>query len=391
MGKIYLVGAGPGDPELITLKAINVLKSCDAVVYDALVNQALLQYCPQHAERIYVGKRRHRHTFEQKEIHALLYQFASAGKTVVRLKGGDPYIFGRGGEEAEFLTKNQVPFEVVSGVSSAFAAPAAAGIPLTHRDYASSIAILTGHESEFSADSGSLHPEWYSYGSKKTLVILMGYQRLGNIVERLLQQGWPAGVPIAVIASGTLPDQLVVTGEISNIVQKTERLNSFLKSPAVIVVGEVVLLRERIAPVGYDWDLLAIESLKPHEDFIVDRMRGIKAEIAESKELRTPLWVEKNYGVVLNGHHRLQALKELGAREVPCVLVDYASFSVRLELCPGAALAGIDKQMVLQAGLSGQLLPPRSSYHSLSGRVPELVCPLDKLMNMGFKQEKISL
>ncbi len=237
-GKVYLVGAGPGDPELLTLKAKRLLETAQVIVYDYLAHVNLLNYAKK-AEKIYVGKTAGRHTLSQTEINALLVKKAKEGKTVVRLKGGDPFIFGRGGEEAEELAKAGIPFEIVPGITSAIAVPAYAGIPLTHRAYASSVAFITGHEDPTKTDS-SIHWEHLAKGVD-TLVFLMGVGRLPFIVEQLRRYR-PTETPVAIIRWGTLPEQQTILGNLDNIVEKAKEAQ--LKPPAIIVVGEVVQLRQ---------------------------------------------------------------------------------------------------------------------------------------------------
>jgi len=239
IGKVYLVGAGPGDPELLTLKAKRLLEKAEVVIYDYLAHPQLLDYASQ-AEKIYVGKTAGRHTLSQEEINELLVKKAQEGKIVLRLKGGDPFIFGRGGEEAEELVKNGVPFEIVPGVTSAIAVPAYAGIPLTHRAYASSVAFITGHEDPTKKNS-AINWEKLATGVD-TLVFLMGVGHLPLIVEQLLTYGRSPETPVAVIRWGTLPEQQTVRGTLSNIVAEVKRTG--IKPPAIIVVGKVVELRD---------------------------------------------------------------------------------------------------------------------------------------------------
>ncbi|MBI4295972.1 MAG: uroporphyrinogen-III C-methyltransferase [Chloroflexi bacterium] len=241
-GIVYLVGAGPGDPRLVTQKGVECLRQADVVIYDHLLDEALLSFVPATAEKIYVGKTGHEHAKEQTEINQLLVEKASQGKTVVRLKGGDPFVFGRGGEEAEVLVENNVPFEVVPGVTSAVAVPAYAGIPVTHRGIASSFAVITGHEDPTKPGS-SLHWEKLATGVD-TLVFLMGMQNLPEIVEKLITHGRPPDTPIAVIKDGTRPEQQTVVGVLADIVAKTRQQG--LTSPAIIVVGQVVRLRQKL-------------------------------------------------------------------------------------------------------------------------------------------------
>ncbi len=241
-GFVSLVGAGPGDPDLITVKGLRRLQAADVIAYDALVNDALLHECRADAELIAVGKRAGQPSTSQESINALLIARAAAGLRVVRLKGGDPFVFGRGGEEAEALQAAGIEWEIVPGVSSAVAAPAYAGIPLTHRACASSFAVITGHEAAGRAES---RINWQALAQGiDTLVFLMGVRRLGEVVENLLAHGRAADTPAAVIAWGTMPEQETVAGTLGTIVADVAHANP--RPPALLVVGEVVRLRERL-------------------------------------------------------------------------------------------------------------------------------------------------
>lgn len=240
-GTVYLVGAGPGDPGLLTVKALALLESCDTVVYDYLVNRAVLSHVHASADRIYVGKvGGGRHT-PQRKINNLLIQQARAGKRVVRLKGGDPFLFGRGGEEAEALVEAGVPFEVVPGISSALAVPAYAGIPLTHRGMSSSVAVITGAR----GGNGAFKPGAFAHlASADTVVVLMGVAHLREIANDLVDSGRSSETPAAVIRWGTYNGQQTVTGTLSTIAEEAE--GAGMRAPAVIIIGEVVRLRERL-------------------------------------------------------------------------------------------------------------------------------------------------
>jgi len=241
-GKVWLVGAGPGDPGLMTVAGVAALAEAEVVVYDRLVSAKLLELAPSSAERIFVGKEAGAHALGQEEINALLVEKARQGKRVVRLKGGDPYVFGRGGEEAEALAAAGVPFEVVPGVTSAVAVPAYAGIPITHRGLASSFAVITGHEDP---SKGETAIDWSKLATGvDTLVFLMGAATLPQIVEKLVEHGRPPTTPVAVIRWGTTPAQEVVTGTLADIVRRVKEAR--LEPPAVTVVGEVVRLRETL-------------------------------------------------------------------------------------------------------------------------------------------------
>lgn len=241
-GKVYLVGAGPGDPELITLKGLRCLRMADVVVYDRLVNLSLLDEAPSRSERVFAGKKAGCHAVKQEEIHALLIHHAMQGRLVVRLKGGDPFVFGRGGEEALALAQAGIPFEVVPGVSSAIAVPAYAGIPVTHRDHVSSVTIVTGHGRY---PRGSADVNWETLAKVGgTLVILMGVDTLPQVTRRLLDGGLPVDTPAAVIQQGTVRQQRAVTDTLENIAECARRAN--IISPAIIVIGSVVALRDSL-------------------------------------------------------------------------------------------------------------------------------------------------
>ena len=242
VGKVYLVGAGPGDPGLISVKGLECLKKAEVIIYDRLLDERLLDSAPPTAERIYVGKTAGEHTKPQAEINLLLVEKAREGKTVVRLKGGDPFVLGRGGEEAEVLVQKHIPFEVVPGITSAVAVPAYAGIPVTHRRLASSFAVITGHEDPIK-DSSSINWAKLATGVD-TLVFLMGMKNLSEIVAKLMNYGRSPSTPVAVIKEGTRPDQKTVVGSLKDIQAKVKEHH--LTPPAIIVVGEVVRLREKL-------------------------------------------------------------------------------------------------------------------------------------------------
>jgi uroporphyrinogen III methyltransferase/synthase len=239
-GKVYLIGAGPGDPGLLTLKGKRCLEEADVVVYDHLANPRLLRYSRSDAELIFVGKQAGRHTLPQEEIGRLLVEQAKLGKVVARLKGGDPFIFGRGGEEAEDLVAARIPFEVVPGVTAAVAAPAYAGIPLTHRDLTSTVAFITGHEDP-TKEATSIAWDKIATGIG-TLVFFMGVGQLPEIAAKLVSHGRSPQTPAAVIRWGTRAEQEVVTGTLGDIAEQCRGM----KPPALILVGEVVALREKL-------------------------------------------------------------------------------------------------------------------------------------------------
>jgi len=243
-GKVYIVGAGPGDAGLFTLKALDLIKSADIVLYDRLVSDDILKMIPSNIEKVYVGRNVGDDYSHQDETNKLMISHARDGKKVVRLKGGDPFIFGRGGEEAEFLRENGVEFEIVPGISSATASPAYAGIPLTHRLFSSSVAIVTGHED---AKKEELTVRWKELANAvDTIVVLMGMGRLKQIANDLVSAGMSKDTDVAIIESGTTKDQKILLGNLSNIVDKVK--SSDIKPPAIIVIGKVASLAEKL-----DW------------------------------------------------------------------------------------------------------------------------------------------
>jgi len=260
LGKVFLVGAGPGDPELFTLKGKRCLEAADAILFDELANHELLEFADANAELIYVGKKPGKHCADQREIEALLIDHARQGKTVVRLKGGDPFVFGRGGEEAVALRAAGVPFEIVPGISSAIAAPAYAGIPVTHRGLAASFAVVTGHQALANAtDWGGL------IRSVDTLVILMGLANLAAIMNQLLAGGCELERPVALIQSGSSRRQKVVIGTVTTIAALAGEAK--LQSPVTIVVGAVVRLAEQL-----DWYLGITSSVHGNCDSMLEKL-----------------------------------------------------------------------------------------------------------------------
>jgi uroporphyrinogen III methyltransferase/synthase len=241
-GTVYLVGAGPGDLGLLTLRAAELLGRADVVVYDALVNKDILRLAPKTAEIIYGGKRSKDHAIPQEELNALLVAKAREGKTVVRLKGGDPYVFGRGGEEAVELAAAKIPFEVVPGISSVIAAPNYAGIPITHRDHCSSFTVITGHEDP-AKDESSI--DWAQVAKiPGTKVVLMGVSRIGEITAQLIANGLPPEIPVAMVRWGTTGRQQSIEGTLATIADVVEK--SKFTAPAVTIIGDVVKLRKKL-------------------------------------------------------------------------------------------------------------------------------------------------
>ncbi|MDE9554602.1 uroporphyrinogen-III C-methyltransferase [Xenorhabdus bovienii] len=240
-GKVWLIGAGPGEAALITVKGLHYIQSADVIVHDRLVNPELIAQAPEHCDIINVGKERNHHPIPQEEINQILVKHALAGKQIVRLKGGDPYVFGRGGEEAETLAQQGIEFEIIPGISSAIGGLAYAGIPVTHRDYSSSFHVVTGHLSQ-----GNEPQNWRALAQLDgTLIILMGMSRLAEICQQLMQFGKPPATPAAVIMYASQPRQEMTIGTLATLATEVEHHQ--LHAPALIVIGNVVRLTEILA------------------------------------------------------------------------------------------------------------------------------------------------
>ncbi|MCT7549341.1 uroporphyrinogen-III C-methyltransferase [Aliarcobacter butzleri] len=240
MPKVYLTGAGPGDVELLTLKAVKAIQNADILIYDRLVNPEILELAKKECELIYVGKEDKKHTLPQEDINKLIYQASLKYENVVRLKGGDPFVFGRGAEEALYLKQRGIKFEIIPGITSAIAVPAYAGIPVTHRGLTTSFRVVTGHENPKKKIS---QIEWETFLNDETIIFLMGYHNIEIISSKLLSLGKRKNYPCAVISKGTTTEQKVVVGTLEDIVEKSKDL----PTPVMIVIGEVVNLREQIS------------------------------------------------------------------------------------------------------------------------------------------------
>jgi uroporphyrin-III C-methyltransferase len=241
-GKVYICGAGPGDADLLTVKASKLLSKCDIILYDRLVNRSMLRMASQHSKKIYVGRESGDPTINQNITNELMAKYADDGKKVLRLKGGDPFIFGRGGEEAEFLSSKNINYEIVPGISSLNGAAVYAGIPLTHRDHSSSVVILTGHES---IDKKKSSIKWDSVSkAADTIVIFMGLEQLRFITRKLISSGLTENTKIAVIENATSKRQRVIMGNLSNIEKKVKQKK--VQSPSIIIIGKVVGIQNKI-------------------------------------------------------------------------------------------------------------------------------------------------
>ncbi|MEK7376799.1 MAG: uroporphyrinogen-III C-methyltransferase, partial [Candidatus Margulisiibacteriota bacterium] len=243
-GKVFLIGAGPGDAGLFTLKGKAALENADVVVYDFLVNPKILKYAKETAKHIYAGKSGSSHTMEQDKINRLLEKEAKKGNVVARLKGGDPFVFGRGGEEAEYLSEQKITFEIIPGITSAIAGPAYAGIPVTHRGLSSSFTVLTGHKRGNNEELPDI--DFKKIADKNsTLVILMGLKNLSRLTKKLMEGGMPAEMPAAIISWATYNKQITVAGKLSDIAQKAKE--NGLAPPTIIIIGRVVEMRKKLA------------------------------------------------------------------------------------------------------------------------------------------------
>lgn len=255
IGKVYLVGAGPGYPDLLTIRAVRLIQTGDVIVYDRLIQEEVLALAKPAAEKIFMGKYVSKHASRQDEINELLVHKAKQGKTVIRLKGGDPFLFGRGGEEAEYLVEHGVPFEVVPGVSSCLSAPLSAGIAVTHRDVASSVAIVTGHNSNENHD----RVDWEALSKVDTLVVLMGVHNVTHIAQALMAAGRPSDTPAAMIQMAFWPGQQIVVGTLATIAEDVRRAH--VEAPATLVVGEVVRLHGNLKQASSDMAIQWRQSL----------------------------------------------------------------------------------------------------------------------------------
>ncbi len=253
LGKVYIVGAGPGHPDLLTVKAVNLLRCADVVVYDRLIQEEVLALGNPLAEWFYMGKSVGCHESRQDEIHQLLVRKALEGKTVIRLKGGDPFLFGRGAEEAEYLVDHGIPFDVIPGVCSALSAPLTAGIPVTHRDFASGVAIVTGH---FSTDENEQALDFSALSRVPTLIVLMGVHTVGTICTRLIDAGRAPGTPAAIVQMAFWPGEKVITGTLATIaaIAALEKI----EAPATLIIGEVVQLRNKLKAAERELQICAV-------------------------------------------------------------------------------------------------------------------------------------
>lgn len=243
LGMVYICGAGPGDPKLLTLRASELIDQAEVILYDRLVGKAIIDLFPKSAEKVYVGRNIGDPTTHQDKTNELILKYAGMGKTVLRLKGGDPFIFGRGGEEAEILIENKVPFEIIPGITSGIGAAVYSGIPLTHRKYSSAVAFVTGHEDP---DKKTPQVKWEKlFDAVDTVVVYMGTEKLERIVERIKNEGKDALKPVAIVQNGTLENQKVIIGNLDNIVTLSKQAK--IEPPAIVIIGDIVRLGDKIS------------------------------------------------------------------------------------------------------------------------------------------------
>lgn len=241
-GKIFICGAGPGDPKLLTIRALDLINESDVILYDRLIGKDIIKLFPEKTEKVYVGRNIGDPTTHQNKTNELMLEYSKKGKKVLRLKGGDPFIFGRGGEEAEFLKSNNICFEIIPGITSGIGAAIYSGIPLTHRKYSSSVAFVTGHEDP---EKKSPVVKWEKlFDAVDTVVIYMGTEKLEKIIEKIRKGSINGNTKVAIIENGTLKNQRIITGEIDNIVKKVKQEN--IKPPAIVIIGNTVNLNEKI-------------------------------------------------------------------------------------------------------------------------------------------------
>lgn len=369
---LYLVGSGPGDPGLFTVKGVRCMREADAVVYDRLAPEALLGYARPDAEKIYVGKKPGNPTMSQGEINALLVELGRAGKTVVRLKGGDPYIFGRGGEEALTLIEAGLPFEVVPGVTSGVAAPAYAGIPVTHRNVSTSVAFVTGHEDP---TKGSTDVDWSKLANgADTLVLYMGVGRIGEISADLVAAGKSPDTPVACVRWGTVAEQRTVTGTLDDIAERVSEAG--LKPPAIIVVGEVVALREA----GLDWyerrplfgRRVVVTRARAQAGELTTELEGLGAEVHEfpTIEIRPP----EDFGPLDAAIHELDSFGLIvftSVNGVAAFLTRLRQHDLDLRAVPReakvAAIGPATAERLEEAGLRVDVVPDEYRAEALVG------------------------
>lgn len=373
-GTVYLVGAGPGDPRLITLRAVECLRRADVVVYDHLANVSLLSYAQPEAELIYAGKKARQHIKTQDEINALLLEKARSGKRVVRLKGGDPFVFGRGGEEAQWLTEHGIAWEVVPGITSAIAVAAYAGIPVTHRDVTGSLHIITGHESD---STGVPETDWAALArTGGTIVILMGVRNLPFIARTLMGNGMDPNVPVALIRWGTMAEQETMISRLSSVEADMETAG--MKPPAICVIGHVVKLRKELAWVERKplFGLrIAVTRPVDENNALRNALEALGAEVASTPTLKlVPVpaseAAEKEFGLLEAGDYDWLCITSAnGARHFARMLNETGRDVRRLHRCRVAAIGGRTAEALRGVGIIPDLVSESATQEGLAGEL----------------------
>jgi len=376
-GTVHLVGAGPGDPSLITKRGLDLIARADVVVYDRLVSPSLLDGARPEAERVYVGKRPDGESTRQDSINQLLIDWARAGKQVVRLKGGDPFVFGRGGEEAEALADAGIQFEIAPGVTAGVAAPAYAGIPVTHRDSASAVAFVTGHEDPAKDDGGLDWPALAVFPG--TLVLYMGVRNLAQLASRLVEHGRPSDEPAAVIERGTLPGQRTVTGTLGEIADRAALAR--IRPPAITVVGPVAALRERLAWFEHaplHGKRVVVTRARAQASTLASRLSELGAEVIELPSIRieprsADPEIEGAVESLQAGRYDLVCLTSPnGAR---LLLESLAARGLDARTLQGATLAAIGPgtaKALAEGGLKADIVPTKSVAEALAAEAAKL-------------------
>jgi uroporphyrinogen III methyltransferase / synthase len=376
-GTVYLVGAGPGDPGLATKRALDLIARADVIVHDRLVSPELLRHAPPEAELVHVGKQPGNPSVGQEEINDLLIREALQGKQVVRLKGGDPFVFGRGGEEAEALARAGVRFEVVPGVTAGVAAPAYAGIPVTHRDEASAVAFVTGHEDPGKDESAI---DWSALAAfPGTLVFYMGVRNLSMLAERLIEHGRPPEEPAAVVERGSLPGQRTVSASLGKIAERAG--SDGIRPPAVTVVGSVASLRERLAwlePGPLHGSTIAVTRARAQASALAERLSALGAEVVEVPAIRIrprldDPEVRRAVESLASGHYDIVCLTSANGAELLVEALSRASLDVRA--LAGATIAAIGPgtaQALRERGLKPDIVPEQSIAESLAEELESL-------------------
>ncbi|HWQ76772.1 MAG TPA: uroporphyrinogen-III C-methyltransferase [Syntrophomonas sp.] len=382
-GFVYLVGAGPGDPGLFTIKGKELLEQAEVVVYDRLVSPAIIAWANPQAEMIYVGKESSRHTLNQDEINALLAEKAGQGKIVVRLKGGDPFVFGRGGEEALYVREHGFDFAVVPGITSAVAVPAYAGIPVTHRDATSSFAVITGHEKP-GKETSSIHWDRIATGIG-TLVFLMGVENLEYIATQLMEHGRAPETPVALVRRGTMPDQEVVTGRLDDIVRRVQAAG--LKPPAIIVVGETVDLRQQLGwwETGPLWGKrILVTRSRAQASGLVKKIRGLGGEAIEFPTIE--IEAEKNPEQLYQAFDRIENYNWIIFTSVNAVDIFFREFKGRsrdircLADIKLGAIGPATAARLQNLGLLAELIPDEFVAEGIIEKVKVMMTPGEKVL-----------